>query len=437
MSERDRPNILFLFPDQHRHDWLGSHPGMPVRTPHLDGLAARGVRFTNAICPSPLCAPSRACLAAGKVYDRCQVADNQVDYPLDQPTFYAMLRDAGYRVLGCGKFDLHKASPTWGVAGKHLLHAWGFSDGIDNEGKWDGVKSGRDAPQGPYLAFLEERGLRQAHIDDFMRRCAKDATFATPLPDDAYCDNWLAQNGIDLLRATPVGEPWFLQVNFTGPHDPWDITASMEASCREVKGLPAPNGNTQLDAQAHERVRQNYTAMVENIDRWLGIYLNEVAARGELDDTLVVYSSDHGEMLGDHDLWSKVVPYQPSVGVPLIVAGPGVAPGRVVDVATSTMDLTATLIQAAGLVVPAEMDSRPLQPVLAGQAQAVRPVALSGLNAWRMVFDGRYKLVIGDGRFPMGKALFDLRADPGENENLVQARPEVVRQLNSHLDWVE
>ena len=137
----DRPNILFFFPDQHRYDWVGTNPGVPVRTPNLDTLGERGVRFTNAVCPSPLCAPSRACLAAGKEYDRCRVADNGVNYPLDQQTFYGLLRDTpgaggadpGYHVAGCGKFDLAKAMHDWGVDGKRLLPEWGFSDGVDND----------------------------------------------------------------------------------------------------------------------------------------------------------------------------------------------------------------------------------------------------------------------------------------------------------------
>ena len=164
-----RPNILLLFPDQHRFDWLGVNPDIPVRTPNLDRLAGEGVRFTNAVCPSPLCAPSRACLASGKEYDRCRVASNQVDYPLDQATFYTRLRESGYHVAGCGKFDLHKATLNWGLDGKRVLDEWGFSDGIDNEGKWDGIRSGAQEPKGPYLAYLHREGLAEAHVQDFMK----------------------------------------------------------------------------------------------------------------------------------------------------------------------------------------------------------------------------------------------------------------------------
>ena len=117
----NRPNILFFFPDQFRYDWLGMHPDIPVRTPNLEKLGARGVRFTHAVTPSPLCAPARARLAAGKEYARCRVPQNDVDYPLDQVTVYTLLRQSGYHVLGCGKFDLNKGSQDWGLDGKTLL----------------------------------------------------------------------------------------------------------------------------------------------------------------------------------------------------------------------------------------------------------------------------------------------------------------------------
>ncbi len=102
------PNILFLFPDQLRHDFVEPSSGVPVRTPNIRRLAAEGVRFTHAITPAPLCAPARACLASGLEYDRCRVPTNAQNYPLDQPTFYQLLRNSGYHVCGCGKFDLHK-----------------------------------------------------------------------------------------------------------------------------------------------------------------------------------------------------------------------------------------------------------------------------------------------------------------------------------------
>lgn len=415
-----RPNILFFFPDQLRFDWTGDNPDLPLRTPHLDRVQKNGVNFPKTVCPAPVCAPSRACLAAGTEYDSCPVKGNGDDYPTDRATLYSLLRDSGYQTMGCGKFDLNKGTctsnlPAWGLDGKRHLREWGFSDGINNEGKIDGANSGRDTPQGPYLQFLEERGLRQIHLADFANRKGKRATFATPLPDDAYCDNWIGQNGLDLIRSSPADKPWFLQINFNGPHAPWDITENMEKLYAEVD-FPQPNRNDQLAPADHVEIRRNYAAMIENIDRWVGRYLDLLEDRGELDNTLIVFSSDHGEMLGDHNAWGKGKPLHPSASVPLVIAGPGVQKGITCDLPMTNLDLTATFLDYANVDIPNDMDSRSLRSLLEGATRTHRDIALSGLGNWRMAYDGRYKYIEGFGDAPQ---LFDLDTDPLENHNRI------------------
>jgi arylsulfatase len=186
---------------------------LPLRLPNLARVAARGVRFTRALRPSPLCAPSRACLASGLAsglaYERCGVPGNDVDYPLDQPTYYQALRDAGYRVAGDGKVDLHKATLDWGLDGARRLRERGVTEGIDDEGKLDAIASytaSGTQPRGPYMAYLHGRGLAETHARDFQRRGSR-GTEPTPLPEDAYSDNWIAENGLRLLRGFPRGSP--------------------------------------------------------------------------------------------------------------------------------------------------------------------------------------------------------------------------------------
>lgn len=442
-----RPNFLFLFADQHRPDWTGSNKLVPVQTPVLDLLARSGVRFTRAFTPSPLCAPARACLASGREYARCGVRNNGQDYPLEQPTFYQALRDAGYHVAGCGKFDLHKATLDWGIDGKRFLPEWGFTDGIDNAGKLDAVLSGAAEPRDPYMAHLHRRGLAAMHVDDFRKRAQAASylyTAPTPLPDDCYCDNWICGNALELLRAAPAGRPWFLQVNFAGPHDPVDITRRMERTCR-TREFPQPTNSDQYTPFRHTAIRQNYTAMVENIDRLCGMVIEDVRKRGELENTLIVYSSDHGEMLGDHERWGKSLPYQPSAGVPLYVRGPGVQRGITTDTLVSLIDLTATFVDFAGARMGG-IDGRSLRPVLAGQPFEPRDLVLSGLGAWRMAFDGRYKLIRGfepqtaasarKGPGPPAELrplLFDLKLDPAESTNIARQAPNQVERLGKML----
>jgi arylsulfatase A-like enzyme len=497
----DRPNLLFFFPDQHRHDFVGFGTDVPVETPNLDRLAERGVAFENAVCPSPLCGPSRACVASGMTYERNYVRNHSADYPLAARTYYERLRDdAGYHVLGCGKFDLQKHSGDWGLDGTTRLGANGFSDGVNNAGKWDAFGSaadwsvagetadagngrGRNESAGgatfveandPYMAYLDDHGLAQDHVEDFYRRkwdtgesgTDVDATFPTSLPEHAYCDNWIARRGLDLLADAPDDRPWHLVVNFAGPHNPWDVTEEMHGWYRDPDvDFPCPVDTDDADGDAlgdrfepetHQEVRRNYAAMVENIDRWVGRYLDRLEERGKLDDTVVVYASDHGEMLGDHGQWYKRSPYQPSVGVPLVVAGPGVESRGIVDDPATVLDLHATFLEYAG-VDPGPVDSQSMRPYLEGRTDGHRDVVYSGIGPWRMAFDGRYKLVRGydpsrtaneqvaafdawsegdvadalENRDPL---LFDTETDPAETENVAGANQSVVGRLSSHVE---
>jgi len=296
------------------------------------------------------------------------------------------------------------------------------------------------------MAFLQSKKLLYVHVADFRRRHNRSVTGPTPLPETVYCDNWIADNGLRLLSQAPGDKPWFLQVNYTGPHEPWDIPKRMEQSCRRLTGFPQPNGNTEFDAETHIRIRQNYSAMVENIDRTIGIYINELKKRGELDRTVIVYSSDHGEMLGDHNLWGKMVPYQPSVGVPLLIAGPGIRQGFVLDEPSTTLDLTATFLDYARLPIPKDMESRSMKRLLDGTTDHHRDFVYSGFGDWRLVFDGRYKLIVtipGSETVSTWKnleeespVLFDLVDDPLENRNIARQVPHIVAKLKALLPGV-
>jgi len=430
---KQQPNFLFFFPDQHRPDWLGLNPALPLRTPHIDALAARGVRFTRAYCNSPLCAPSRAAVASGQAYGRCGVINNGQDYPLDQPTYYQALRESGYRVAGVGKFDLHKATLDWGLDGSRLIEAWGFTEGIDNEGKFDGSRSYRQSggPKGPYLARLHERGLADLYAQEHQDQRAQRGAYTTAIPEDLYCDNWVAENGLHFLRHFPADQPWHLVINFTGPHNPMDVTPSMRARWETVD-FPPPHANQQPDysAEDHLRNRQNYAAMIENIDRQVGRFIAAVAERGELDNTLIIYASDHGEMLGDHGRWGKSTWYEPSVGVPLIVAGPEVGQGIVSEALVSLHDVAATFVDYAGAKPMPAMDALSLRPLLSGQTSQHRDYLISGLDEWSLVCDGRYKLVVQPEQLPL---LFDLQADPLEDHNIAPQQPAVVARLQTLL----
>jgi arylsulfatase A-like enzyme len=210
-----------------------------------------------------------------------------------------------------------------------------------------------------------------------------------------------------------------------------DVTQRMHDAWKDVR-FPAPVENTQsgYTAQDHQRNRQHYAAMIENIDRHVGRFLEVVKERGELDRTLIVYASDHGEMLGDQNRWGKVTWYTPSSGIPLIVAGSGMVQGVTSTALVSLYDLTATFLDYAGAAPLPKMTSRSLRGLLEGRTEEDRNIVLSGLDDWRMAFDGRYKLVL---RSDAQTLLFDVDADPFELNNIAQTHPAVAARLTQMM----
>jgi arylsulfatase A-like enzyme len=475
-----RPNILLIVTDQQRPDFAGQSD-VPVRTPHFDRLVERGVGFTNAICPSPLCGPSRISLATNTEYDDCGVQTN-ADYPGTVPTLYERLRsNAGYHTIGIGDIDLIR-SPYWGLDGTNQLDDIGFNDGIEIPGKnammetykhhisaranrhseYDPEKVPSDLnpvagePATAYLAYLHNEGLLEDWIADMRKRMDSGwrtrygTTDPCPLPHEAYVDNWVGRQGRRHIETAPREQPWFCMVNFVGPHDPLDVTEEMHAWYRDPDvEFPLPSeAERTFDDETHREIRRNYAAMCENYDRWLGRYLAVLEDRGELDETIVVFTSDHGEMLGDHGDWQKSTPFQPSIGIPMAIAGPGVKVRGTVDEPVSLLDLHPTILSAAG--VDCGGDGVSLWPTLSGETADHRPVVSSGLDGarpFRVVFDGRYKLVVGDDLaaiegFPdetTSPVLFDLEIDPDEQHDIAEETPDVVARLAERLPngWTE
>jgi len=469
-----RPNILLVFPDQVRADWIEPTATAPVRTPHLKTLAQHGVLFRKCWTPSPICAPARACMACGVEYDRSPVKNNGQNVPPGTDTLYRRLSRSGYEVSTVGKLDLLKGFMDWGEDGRHAtthggsrLEDLGFTGGVDSAGKHDCLVGFEKGIAEPFMTYLNGQELGQAHFDDYRQKRepgeqrdlisayigrdtdpppAYSCLKLSPLPDDAYGDNWVGRQGLkELRRLLHSNRPWFLTVNFPGPHEPLDITASMQARWRDVD-FPMPYGRPVANPGLHCEMRRRYAAMINLIDDWLGVYISELQRASLLENTLVVYASDHGEMLGDLNLWGKSVPHEASIGVPLVMAGRA-AESAICDAPVSLLDMCATFLDVAGADA-AGYEGASLRPVLEGQARPQRDLVYSGLGHWRAVSDGRFKLVAGwrenvvavmtqFGEFDKasidGAKLFDLDADPHEECDVSTAYPEIHRRLAAAL----
>ncbi|MBD3195200.1 MAG: sulfatase-like hydrolase/transferase [Candidatus Lokiarchaeota archaeon] len=463
----NKPNFLIFLSDQHRGDWLPydksvskskAMKDLPLIMPNVKSIMKKGVTFTNAITPSPLCAPARACLTSGKRYKDCGVKGNYQNYPITKHTYYKKLKNEGYITASVGKLDLHKATLFWGLNGwLEEFKQLGFTNVIDNEGKWDAifsvirekdtngkfrrVKSSDYTPKGPYMNFLKENNLLDIHVNDFMKRFGKKNlnTDPTPLPEFAYCDNWVAKNAITMLKGFSHNQPWHLVVNFVGPHDPWDVTKRMKKKVKN-KTLPPPFQVNGVTYQAEIEVRKNYAAMIENIDRNIGLILNEVRRRNELDNTVIIYTSDHGEMLGDFGRYGKLRPERGSISIPLIITAPNCIKNYYSGALVELQDLNNTILNYAGLKFSNSLDSNSLRSVIEGKSDYLRDYQVSaidlsevGLSGWKMISDGQYKLVVEDQR---NIKLFNIKKDPWEEINLSNEKKSIRNKLYQELERI-
>lgn len=439
-----QPNVLFIMADQHRHDYLGCAGATFVRTPNLDRLAERGVRFSQAITNCPVCAAARIGLATGLQPSRLGSLDNASYLPLSAPTHYQRFRDHGYRVGCVGKLDLAKPSPYNGRFGdRPCVYGWGFTHPEECEGKMHAGSS--PTPIGPYTHYLEDNGLLQRFHQDYRVRKEKGwivgASHDSVLPTEAFEDTYIGRRAAEWIESTPTDFPWYYLVSFVGPHDPFDPPteyaeryrgADMPAAVHdELVDKPSWLGRRQVPATEEDIAisRRQYCAAIELIDDQVGRILDALQGRGLMDNTVVLYTSDHGEMLGDHGMYTKSVAYEPSLRVPLIVAGPGMSGGRSSDALAELIDLYPTVCEMASLPVPAHLDARSLLPVLEETDAEHRTEAVSAIRHWRCIRTRQHKLIEN---YNDVTELYDLTEGP-EVCNIAAREPGLVRQLSRRL----
>jgi len=473
MAVARRPNILLIQADQHRFDCLGvtgrplgaegsapaaapgrplgaegsapaAAPGRPLgRTPHLDRLAAEGVLFDHAFCPTPLCVPARNSLLHGVwATEHLAITDfgSEARRPpaAGLPTFTQALRDAGYLLSHVAKWHVH---PERGP------QEYGFHEDVP-EGQYEAWRASQDLPARPRTNGWF--GEVDPHI----------------APDQAR-PAWGASQVIRLLeQAAAEGTPFYIQWDPSEPHLP-NIVPEPYASMSMPGSIPPwPSFPDPLVGKPYVQAQQRRTWQVEGwswadwapivgrylgeislLDAQVGRVLAALEGLGLAADTLVVYTTDHGDLCGGHGMMDKhFVMYDDIVRVPLIARWPGRAlPGhRCPAMVSHSIDLAITFCEAAGVPVPPTFRGRSLLPLLAGGADNGRTDILStyhgnqfGLYSQRMVRDRRWKYVWNA---TAEDELYDLGSDPGEVCNLAADRahrPELVRLRRRLVAWME
>jgi choline-sulfatase len=268
------------------------------------------------------------------------------------------------------------------------------------------------------------------------------ASHDSVLPTDAFEDAYIGRRAVEWITRIPDDFPWYLFVSFVGPHDPFDPPSAYARRYRtvdvpppvpaDVEGKPIWVRARQVEASEEDVCvsRRQYCAAIELIDDQIGLILRALEARGQRENTYIVFSSDHGEMLGDHGLYTKSVGYEASLRVPLIVAGPGIPGGTTSDALVQLMDLNPTLCELGGLPAQLNMDAQSVAPILWGESKAHRTELTSVIRNWRCLRTRELKLIENDNDVT---ELYDLTTDPDERTNVAPSRRELVRDLSSRL----
>jgi choline-sulfatase len=415
------PNILYVMFDQMAALSLPSYGHPVVQAPHLSALARRGTLFENAYCAAPLCSPSRFGMLTGRLPSRFGGFDNASELPAEIPTFLHHLRRAGYRTCLSGKMD---------YTGADQLH--GFEERLttDLSPSDFGWIPDWEHPKDVQGWFHTLQSVAEAGPCDYSLSLQYD--------EDA------TDRAVDWLHSAvsmPDGRPFFLALSIMHPHDPyqgprkfWELYRESEIDM-PAEGKRKAGSRNQSEArmwQLYDRdeiklsprqirdARRAYYAMVSYCDDVLGRVVKALELAGAAEDTIVIATADHGDMLGERGLWYKMVFYDRAIRVPLIMAGPGVLKNQRVAPAVSQLDLLPTFLDLVGEKDAPAGDGASLWPSLTRGVQPkgelVGEYCGEGYEApVAMIRRGKHKFIYGRGT---ETELYDLNADPSELRNL-------------------
>ncbi len=422
-------NLLVIQTDEHHFKTLGCYGGKIVKTPNIDWIARNGAIATSFYATTPVCSPSRAALMSGLYPHKTPVSTNNI--PLDDKiiTFAEVLRRQGYVTGYAGKWHLDgDGKPQW--APKRQF-GWEDNRFMFNRGHW---KKFEDTANGPQV------GSRKRGQPDYGLAGADKNSFST---------DWLTDKVIDFLNAKK-GQSFCYMVSYPDPHGPNSVRAPYDSMFTNVT-VPIPRSvnktREQTPAWAAKAPRitadtirllmPKYYGMVKCLDDNIGRIISTLRRNGQLDHTIIVFTSDHGDLCGEHGRLNKGVPYEGSARIPFLLYCPGkIDAGTVVNEALSCIDFLPTVTNLMGARHGLKVDGRNAAPLFTGAATKWNDITFlrstSSTGAWLCVVTDRYKLVYAASGKPW---LFDLEQDPDELNNYFtdpRYQP-IVRQLTAAI----
>lgn len=449
-------NIILLLTDQLRVDYVGRGRECRMATPNLDALCGDHV-FHRCTSVNPVCQPARTALLTGRYTRQIGTIRMSGDLDRDIPTFTQVLQRNGYHTIGVGKFHYLQAWDWHTPRGQgHDLvslrpqfHKWGFDQVWQVCGKSQLLRNTCD-----YAEILEKADILKAYRDDVDARgknlvnAEREDVDCSPFRFDPelYVDRVIGAKAIEFLDKRPRDKAFFAQISFCCPHPPYDPPAeSLEQVQYEEVDDFVHNGQALADCQkaVQYRKRRAYKAMIHEVDEQVGQLHEYLVKEGLMENTVILFSSDHGELMGDHGLSQKTSPYWQASRVPLYVRHPMYRDRHDHSCLVENIDITGTILDIAGLdpaqalgrswpAGQATIPARSLMPVISGKTREHREFLFSeSYGIWEMIESRDFKYVRqlpDNGSRKAADLLWDIRSDPNEITNLA-AEPEFKEQL--------
>ena len=461
-----KPNIILIITDQQRSDTIHALGAHWMKTPVLDRMASEGAAFTNCYVTSPVCVGSRASLFTGMYPHATGVFTNFHPW---EPTWVKWLAETGYHCVNIGKMHINPYDAKGG------FHQRFFVENKDRPlfleehpralyDEWDKALHARKLEKpSRYKRFSQDpEGYREAL-----------GAFPWQLDEDMHSDMFVGDHAVWWLKERKSQAPLFLQIGFPGPHPPYDPLprhldqykdvdipvpettleelAAQPASQRQLRDNMIHNNYDSVSWKERPtkeeilRIRRHYAANVTMIDGKVGEIMKTLDEQGYLDNALVVFTSDHGDTLGDHGHIQKWTMYEGAVKVPLIVWSRTLVQPQRNDSLVQLMDIAPTMLESAGLTPPGALEAKSLWPILKGEAKEIRSEAYSELARDHIQTGAEYMVMRRDARWKivyyLGESygeLYDMQYDPGEQKNLwdsaehAELKEKLVKDL---LEW--
>ncbi|MDF2713241.1 MAG: Arylsulfatase [Paenibacillus sp.] len=433
MQQTDKPNLILIMTDQQRADTIRAHGYSHMHTPNLDRLAERAISFTRSFCSGVTCVASRSALFTG------MYAHNTGVYSFNdwshQRSWVHDLADAGYHCVNIGKMHVSPRDERLGFHERVIVEnpTSRFAELGKSDDEW-----------GRHLSLNKQNRPQDRHLTDPDWH-AKHQGVPWHLDEHLHSDVFIGNSALAWIQRHRPKQPVFLQIGFTGPHEPYDPLPRHYELYKNRNVPSAVWKDGELDGKppqhlAHQglhyrikhestidmagasddemtAMRRHYYAKVTTIDEKIGEIMNALEENGYLQHAIVIFTSDHGDMLGDHRLPYKWLMYDSVVNVPLIVWDSSTQDGARVDDLVSLMDIGPTLLEAAGVPVPPYMEGKSLLGYTRGWPPEPERYVFCEDNYLTMVRSSRYKLVHYTGQEENGE-LYDLQYDPHELNNL-------------------